>query len=324
MKKPDLSFPIFRSIIIVTAAILIISSCDKDQSGADRFEIKGITTDNYPKVDGSTSTQPLQTLMACKLLDITYDWSYDWMYMHYTITPPYTDEESLSFILNNVRNTGTHTSIMNLINGEADFILVARKASDEERDAADSKNVKLVEVPVAIDAFVFIVNQANPVNDLTTEQIRDIYTGTITNWSEVGGNISDIDPYKRNATSGSQVLMEELVMKDAVMIDVPQMGVSHTMWGPFDLLSQNPDGICYSVYYYKEFMARASEVKHISVDGVYPDGNSLKTRNYPYTTDVYAVVREDLDKSSLAYKLFKLLLTNQGQKVIKESGYVAY
>jgi len=78
------------------------------------------------------------------------------------------------------------------------------------------------------------------------------------------------------------------------------------------------------VYYYKEFMARVPEVKHISVDGVNPDSNSLKNRKYPYTTDVYAVVREDLDKSSMAYKLFEMLLTNSGQKVIEESGYVAY
>lgn len=307
--------------IAIFAVIAVSASCEKDPAGD--FEIIGLTKENYPKVDGSTSTQPLQALMACKLLDISYEWLFDPVYMAYTITPPY-DENSFNFIFNNVRNTGTHTSIMNLINGEADFILVARKASDEERDAADIKNVKLVEVPVAIDAFVFIVNEANSVNDLTTQQIRDIYTGKITYWSEVGGNTADIDPYKRNATSGSQVLMEELVMKDEVMIDVPQMEVSPTMWGPFQLLSQNPDGICYTVYYYKEFMARASEVKNLSVDGVYPDSNTLKNREYPYTTDVYAVVREDLDKSSMAYKLFELLLTNSGQKVIEESGYVAY
>lgn len=304
------------------AVIAVSASCDKDPTGD--FEIPGLTKENYPKVDGSTSTQPLQALMACKLLNINCNWLYDPMYMHYTVTPPYQDEESFSFIINNVRNTGTHSSIMNLINGEADFILVARKASDEERDAADSKNVKLVEVPVAIDAFVFILNEANPVNDLTTEQIRDIYTGAITNWSETGGNMSEIIPFKRNATSGSQVLMEELVMKDAVMIEAPKMEVSPTMWGPFQLLTQNPDGICYTVYYYKEFMARASEVKHISVDGVYPDSNTLKNREYPYTTDVYAVVREDLDKSSMAYKLFNILLTRSGQEVIEESGYVAY
>jgi phosphate transport system substrate-binding protein len=308
--------------IAIFAVIAFSVSCDKDPSGD--FEIVGLTKENYPKVDGSTSTQPLQTLMACKLLGIPCDWSYDWMYMHHTIYPLLSDENSFNFIRNKVSNTGTHTSIIRLINGEADFILVARKASVEEREVARSNNVKLIEIPIAIDAFIMIVNEENPVNGLTSKQIRDIYTGKTTNWSEVGGNLSAIKPYRRNATSGSQVLMDELIMKDDKIIDIPSMEVSPTMWGPFQLLALQPDGICYTVYYYKEFMARAESVKHISVDGVYPDSNTLKSRQYPYTTDVYALIREDIDKSSMAYKLYQALLTRAGRKVIEESGYVPY
>jgi phosphate transport system substrate-binding protein len=308
--------------IAIFAAIALSVSCDKDPTG--NFEIIGLTKENYPKVDGSTSAQPLQTLIACKLLGISYDWSFDPMLMHYTLYPPYQDEESFKFIINNVRNTGTHSSIINLIEGKADFIISARGASEPEIKVAKENNVKLLEIPIAIDAFIFIVNEENPVNGLTTQQIRDIYTGKITNWSEVGGKIADIRPFKRNATSGSQVLMEELVMNGEELIDIPQMEASPTMWGPFQLLTQIPDGICYTVYYYKEFMARAEAVKHIAVDGVHPDSNTLKTRQYPYTTDVYAIIREDLDEASMAYKLYQLLLSKAGRKVIEESGYVPY
>jgi phosphate transport system substrate-binding protein len=71
-------------------------------------------------------------------------------------------------------------------------------------------------------------------------------------------------------------------------------------------------------------MVRSESVKHIAVDGIYPDYNSLRKREYPYTTEVYVSIREDLDKSSMAYGLYELLLSNAGKKVIKESGYVPY
>lgn len=299
-------------------------SCDKEGSGPDKFEIYGITKSNYPKVDGSTSAQPLQTLIASKLLGIECDWSFDPVYMHYTLYPPYDDNESFSFIRKQIKNTGTHTSFINLINGDADLILVAREASEYENEVAENNDVKLIETPVAIDAFTFIVNAENPVNNLTTDQIRGIYTGAITSWEEVGGINEKIHPYKRNSTSGSQVLMETLVMKGDDMLDLPAMEVSPTMWGPFSLLSVNKSGLCYTVYYYKEFMARNEDIKHISVDGVYPDYNTLQSREYPYTTDVYAVIREDLNKSSMAYELYRLLLTRAGRDVIKESGYVPF
>jgi phosphate transport system substrate-binding protein len=308
--------------LAIIAALLGSVSCGKDEPDPKDFIINGLTKENYPKVDGSTSAQPLQTLIACKLLGISYEWSYNPMLMHYTLYPPHQDEEAFFFIINNVRNTGTHSSIINLIEGNADFIITARGASEPEKKVAKEKNVKLLEIPVAIDAFIMIVNGDNPVNSLTTKQIQDIYTGNITNWVEVGGHPAEINPYKRNSTSGSQVLMESLIMKDLKMIDLPAMEVSPTMWGPFDLLSHDKNGICYTVYYYHEFMARAEAVKSLSIDGVHPGYLTLKTREYPYTTDVYAMIREDLDESAMAYKLFQILLTNAGRSVIKESGYV--
>jgi phosphate transport system substrate-binding protein len=304
--------------------VVCLLSCEKDESESNKFIIDGITKSNYPKVDGSTSAQPLQSLIACKLIGITYEWAYDPIYMHYTIYPPIQDNESFYFIVNKVRNTGTHSSFINLINGDANIIIVAREASEYELEVARANNVNLIQTPIAIDAFIFILNEENPVNILSTSQIRGIYTGAINNWSEVGGINERITPYKRNATSGSQVLMETLIMNDNDMLELPEMEVSPTMWGPFDLLSSNMNGICYTVYYYKEFMARAENVKHISIDGVYPDYNTLRSREYPYTTNVYAVIRDDLDISSMAYSLYQLLLTRAGSNVIKESGYVPY
>jgi phosphate transport system substrate-binding protein len=312
---------LIKTLILI--ATICLFSCNKENNDVS-FSIGGITKDNYPKVDGSTSAQPLQTLIASKLLGIDCDWKYDPMYMHHTLLPSYENQEDFSFIHQRVRNTGTHSAIINLINGDADFAIVAREASDDELAVAENKQVRLIQTPIAIDAFIFILNAKNPVKALTTAQIQGIYTGSITNWNQVGGNNAVITPYKRNPTSGSQVLMESLVMKDLTMADLPLMEASYTMWGPFDLLSYDENGICYTVYYYNGFMARNPKVKHIGVDSVYPDYSTLKSREYPYITDVFAMVREDLDQSSMAYRLYELLLTSAGTGVIKESGYVPY
>jgi phosphate transport system substrate-binding protein len=310
--------PVLLQLLIAA----IITSCNKDDAGPQKFKLPGITKENYPLVDGSTSTQPLQSLIACKLLDIDYEWG-GWLTQ--TIMPaPEEDEESRSFIWNHVQHTGTHGAIINLINGNADIILVARKASAPELEVGKEKNVKLIETPVAIDAFIFILNGSNPVTSLTNAQIRDIYTGAITRWDQVEGSHNKINPYRRNVTSGSQVLMEELVMKGTPMMEMPEMHEFFSMMGPFEQLAHDRDGICYTVYYYKEFMVRPERVKHIAVDGVYPDYNTLRTREYPYATEVYLSIREDLNKSSMAYKLYELLLTGAGREVIKESGYVPY
>ena len=308
--------------IAIFTVIAVSVSCDKDPSGD--FEIVGLTKENYPKVDGSTSAQPLQTLIACKLLGISYEWYYNPWLRYYTLLPPFEDEESYSFIINNLRNTGTHTSIINLIEGNADFIISARGASEQEKKVARDNNVKLLEIPVAIDAFIMIVNKDNPVKSLTTKQIQDIYTGEITNWVEVGGYAGIINPYTRNSTSGSQVLMESLVMKDLKIKDLPSLDVGYTMLAPFDILANDKNGICYTVYYYHEFMARAEDVKSIAVDGVHPEFSTLQNRTYPYTNNVYVMIREDLDKSSMAYQLYKFLFTKTGRKVITESRYVPY
>jgi phosphate transport system substrate-binding protein len=187
--------------------------------------------------------------------------------------------------------------------------------------------VELVTKPVALDAFVFILNNMNEIENLTVEQIQGIYTGQITNWSEINLNISEdeyskITAYQRNDNSGSQELMKTLVMKDLIMIEEQNM-IYYMMSGPFIGLNHDDNGIAYSVYYYKEYMATYyNNVKLCGVNGVYPEYNTLFNRTYPYTTEVYVVIRNDLDPESPAYMIRDWLLGIDGQNVVKESGYV--
>jgi len=307
-------------------ATLSLTGCDKPADENDEFRIDSLTMDNYPAVDGSTSTEPLQVLIACKLLGVGYSWTNNpfWLEYPYQIVPDSDLKPDIGrYIFEHIVHSGTHSSFVNLIEKNTDLILVARTASADEIHLADSLGVTLVEIPVAVDAFIFLVNKNNPVNALTTKQIQDIYTCTVTNWSQVGGTDNKINPYQRNRNSGSLELMESLVMKGLTMPELPDMMVL-TMMGLVNQIERDEYGIGYSVNYYTQYMIRSNGIKLISVDGVYPIRSTVKNKVYKYTANVYAVIRADLDQSTNAYKLFELLQADAGQAVVNESGYIPY
>jgi len=320
--------------VLALSAILVCAGCEEKpepEPGFDSLDslspsliIEGLTVDNYPKVDGSTSADPLNTIIACKLFGIRYRWVADSQRLRYI--KPNLDKNETEAFQQLLKSSQTHESFINLINKEADLILVARKMSPDEKTYADAAGVSLIETPIALDALVFIVNPSNPIKSLTIKQIQDIYTGKITNWKEVGGKKEEIKPYVRNANSGSQELMETLVMKDLDMADLLEnnyeLVVVNTMTGAFDRVLHGTDALCYTVYYYKEYMITGAAVKSVAVNGIYPNKTTIGNKSYPYVAEVYAVIRSDLDTSSMAYKLYEWLQTDEGKQVISESGYV--
>lgn len=312
--------------LLLTTGVLFVSlfaGCEKDEFSS--FHIKGITPENYPKVDASTAAAPLQTLIACKLLGMRYEWGRDFIDGTYTIYPQWDDIPAGFDYFERIKTSKTHDAILNIIDKKVDFILSARKMSEDEKNHAKEEGVTLIETPIALDAFIFIVNRENPIKMLTTRQIQDIYTGKLTNWREVGGKNQPIEPYVRNANSGSQELMETLVMKDLEIKELPLGFFAPPLWSMmivFQTVMENPNSICFSLYYYNEQMVKENIAKTIDVDGVPPNKNTIKKRQYPYIAELYAVIRSDLDKNSMAYKLYKLLVSNAAKPVITESGYV--
>ena len=302
------------------SALLIYTGCDKFDKLISSL-IVGLTTENYPKMDGSTSTEPLNAIIFCKLFDIDYKWVPEF-YNLQKIEPKLNKRDTEKF-LKLIKNSGTHQSYLNLIDKKADLILNARKISSDEKAYAEANGVSLIETPIATDALIFIINPLNPITSLTSEQIQDIYTGKITNWKEVGGKDAEIIPYVRNANSGSQELMEEF-------FDVADFPVSRdeliifNMTGAFDAIEGDVNAICYTVFYYKENIAPGYNAKSVTVDGVYPSKETISNKSYPYVAPVYAVIRSDLDKLSMANKLYEWLLTEAGRQTIIESGYVPY
>lgn len=276
-----------------------------------------LTAEDYPRLDGSTSTMPLDMLILCELMDVACEWI-EWFDGSKFPMPELTVFDGEFPLL---EHHGTHDSYLNLIAGEVDLIFVARLPSPDELDVAADLNIELVAEPIALDAFVFILNIENPVDSLTLQQIQEIYMGRITNWDQVGGLDEIIMPYQRNDNSGSQELMKAMVMKDLPMINAPEMMLP-SMMAPINAISDDPLGIGYSVYYYEQFMAPNEQLKLCGVDGVVPDFESIQSRAYPFTTEVYAVIRADLPPESSAYRLRDWVLSAEGQEIVAESGYV--
>ena len=185
---------------------------------------------NYPRVDGSTANIPMMA----------------------QIRSSYLGEDLVESQNNSLEVTTTDYAWRNLIDGKNDLLLVY-EPSEETKKIIDESPVKLKVTPIGVDALVFIVNQKNKVKNLTTEQIRDIYSGKITNWKELGGDDAVIEAYQRVLNSGSQTLFLNLVMKDVKPVDAPIKYRIEGMDGLIETLaSYNNTGnaLGYSVFYY--------------------------------------------------------------------------
>jgi phosphate transport system substrate-binding protein len=283
----------------------------------------GLTAENFPELDASTSAQPLLMMMVCKILAVSFEWihvqSDDSRQVRAQRFEKLKPLLKLSLVL---EAHGTGEAYRNLIKKKADLILVARMPSGVELKLAGELAVELDAQPVALDGFVFLLNRKNPVTGLTIEQIRDIYSGRIVNWKVLGGPDEAIRPYQRITDSGSQELMKSLVMRERAMIKAPDLLIGAVMSHPFLKIDKDSYGIGYSVFYYQEFMAPSGDVKACAVEGVLPTSESIRSRRYPLVTDVYVVIRRDIPADHPARRLRDWMLGPTGQRIVEESGYV--
>jgi phosphate transport system substrate-binding protein len=97
-----------------------------------------------------------------------------------------------------------------------------------------------------------------------------------------------------------------------------------SMAGALDIVSNEFNSICYTFYYYKDKIANDGYPKNLAIEGISPDWQTIKDKSYPYVAEVYAIIRSDLNESSMAYKLYEWLQTDDGKKVISESGFAPY
>lgn len=292
----------------------------------DRPTLATMSIDEYPAVDGSTSTLPLARLVACELFGLGYRWEPGrGSEGESEIVPVATTAEEAALaeaILGRIVFNRTHQAYLNLVDGTADLITVANPPSPDERAYADAHGVTLRWEPIGLDALVIVINEANPVTGLTTDQIQRIYAAEITNWRAVGGNDEDIHPYVRPENSGSQQLFETIVMQGHAMADWPEDRRPSYMGALIDNIRSDPQSIGYSVYYWVTYQYPSTGYVVLPVDGVPPTAATIGSHQYPFASEVWVVTRADLDGQSLAGQLHDWLLAPGGQGAVGRSGYV--
>ena len=258
------------------------------------------TRENLPRLDGSTSTAPLAQAMCAVLLG-----------------------EKPDQVADLVNFSRTTQSYRNLMAGERDLVLAAEPEGEVLSQLKEEGH--WLYTPFATDALVFVVNQDNPVDNLTWEQVKQIYTGQITNWKEVGGEDLAIVPFQRNQGAGSQTMFEKLVMEGESPMEAPEAWVPDSMQGLIDAVRQydnSPAAMGFTVYYYANDMEMAQGLKVLSIDGVAPDAGSIRSGSYPFLNPYYAAIDANAPADSPTRILYDWVLGPEGQKLAEMEGYV--
>ena len=195
--------------------------------------------------------------------------------------------------------------------------------SEEQKAYAEECHTTFVYTPVGTEAFVFFVHKDNPIDNLTTEQIKGIYSGEITNWKQVGGRNEEIAAFQRNEGSGSQSMLQRF-MGDTPIMEAPTEMVNTMMSGIIEQVSSyrsKSNSIGFSFRYYVEGIIQNPDIKILSVDGVAPTAENIRNGSYPIVTPMYAVTYEENTNENVDL-LLQWILSEEGQYIIEETGYV--
>ena len=257
----------------------------------------------WPHWDGATAAYPLYASAFYALNTLPYDMSFD---------------ETRKCCLALSR---TPEAYNNIIADKADIIFVAQPSAGQKKRAREA-GVALTYTPFAREAFVFITHVDNPVNSLTQQQVRDIFSGRITNWDSVGGQNRDIEVWQRPADSGSQTTMLAKVMKDTPMLPPQETEVAGGMGGVIRQVAEyqnTKSAIGYTFRYYATKMNTNKDIKLLAIDGITPTVGNIRNGLYPYTVDVYMVTRQD--PNAKTQQIVDWFLSPQGQALVKDVGY---
>lgn len=260
--------------------------------------LKFTNTDDLPVVDGATALFPIY----CSFVEAVY--------------PSDCDIEKV------VQFNTTSGAFKALIDGQDDIIFTAQP-SKEQLAMAEEAGLEFNMYPIGYEAFIFIVNKKNPVNSLTLQQIKDIYTGKITNWKELGGKNIAIRPFQRDINSGSQTAFLKVMGKDAEILPPETHHVSG-MEGLLDVVSDyqnHNNAIGYSFRYYVETMEKNVNIKILKLNGIEASRENIRNKKYPITDNFYAITIKDRESENTR-KFIEWMLSDQGQELIEKVGYV--
>lgn len=220
-----------------------------------------------------------------------------------------------------VATTTTPSAYSRLIKGNADIIFAAEPSIGQLQDAKEA-GVELELTPIGREAFVFFVNSRNKISDLSSEDIRGIYSGDIENWKELGGKNDEIRPFQRPEDSGSQTMFIKF-MGDTEIEKPETENLESGMGGIIEEVASYrnyKNAIGYTFRFYSTEMVKNDKIKLLSIDGIEPSIENIRSSDYPLASEFYAITAGS--KNPNVEPFLEWILSGEGQKLVEDTGFV--
>jgi phosphate transport system substrate-binding protein len=224
-----------------------------------------------------------------------------------------------------VTGGGSGTGIAALINGTVDLASASRQIKDEEVESARAKGIEPLEHIIARDAIAVVVNSENPVKELTLQQIADIYSGKITNWSEVGGEDRPIVKLSRETNSGTHVYFLETVLRlgnsdDKTLFSTDTLLLPSSE-GIIAEVRHNPNAIGYDgLGYVPHDVNMIAIAKEAGAPYVLPSIATVNDKSYPIARDLYMYTNGE--PTGIVKEYLDWILSVEAQEIVAELGFV--
>lgn len=267
---------IFKNLLVSSLVAVLLTGC----SNTDDSKLSGTVT-----VGGSTSVEGV-ILSAIEVFN----------------------EENPSVTIT-YNPTGSSTGVKSASSGDYDIGLASRDVKESEVNEYKVKGTVF-----AIDGIAIVINNENPINDLTVAQIAGISDGSITNWKEVGGLDSPIVLIGREAGSGTRDGFESIVKVDNCVYN-QELTSTGAIIGA---VSQNPNAIGYA-----SLSSVSEEVKLIAVEGVIPSDETIKDGTYKIQRNFNFVTSTEKELSVAAKAFYDFVLSDASTEIIQNAGAVS-
>ena len=217
-----------------------------------------------------------------------------------------------------VTGGGSGTGIAALINGTTDICEASRPMKDKEKEDVKAKRgAEVKEIPVAVDGLAVYLNAANPIKEISLEQLKGIYMGKITDWKDVGGKPGKIIAYGRENNSGTYAYFKEHVLANGDFH--PSVQTLPGTSAVTNAVAKDPKAIGYGGIAYAKGIHHAMVKKDASTPAVEPSMENVLSGKYPISRYLYWYIAGE--PSGETKKLVDWVLGPEGQKLVQEVGY---
>lgn len=212
-----------------------------------------------------------------------------------------------------VSGGGSGVGITALLDGVTDIAMSSREAKENEIKDAQDRGKELIPFVIAHDAIAIIVHPSDPLNDITLEDLRRIYTGEVQNWAEIGGQNMPVVPISRDFASGTFEVFNRVVLSQKELVPSALMLASNL--AILQEVSSSPGYIGYVGLGYVQ-----KDVKVMSLNGIFPSPENVRLKEYPLARALYLYLSHP--PQGKVQDFLEFILSKEGQGLVAEEGFI--